>query len=122
MKQTKKIFICLVLLFLHGWTNGQTLSYLKSVLVQASVQNNPPAIQLTWNQDFNASEVFIYKRTYGEKNWGAPLSTLPGSSDSFYDIQVQEGVVYEYQVERKYGIGGNIVGHGYITSAVEFGI
>ncbi len=120
MKETKKILICLVLLFLHGWTNGQTLSYLKSVLVQASVQNNPPAIQLTWNQDFNASEVFIYKRTYGEKNWGAPISTLPGSSESFYDIQVQEGVVYEYQVERKYGIGGNILGHGYITSAVEF--
>ena len=108
-------FILIAMLCIQG--NSQTLSFKKSVLVEAETQNNPAAIQLQWNADFNNEGYKIFKRVFGDKEWGQEIASLPLNSNSYFDILVQENVVYEYKIEKETIFG---TAYGYICSAVEF--
>ena len=57
--------ILLAMLCIQG--NSQTLSFKKSVLVEAETQNNPAAIQLQWNADFNNEGYKIFRRVFGDR-------------------------------------------------------
>ena len=107
--------ILLAMLCIQG--NSQTLSFKKSVLVEAETQNNPAAIQLQWNADFNSEGYKIFKRVFGDKEWGQEIASLPLNSNSYFDILVQENIVYEYKIEKETIFG---TAYGYICSAVEF--
>lgn len=118
MHRLRKILILIMVCMLSCiQSNGQSLSYNKSVLIQAEFQNNPTAIQLNWNQDFTSQEYKIYKRLFGEKEWGNVIATLPNNSSSFYDILVQENLVYEYKIEKETNFG---TAYGYICSSINF--
>ena len=93
----KKIFTLSVLCFVVSIAFSQP-AFQKSVLLQASVQNNPPSIQLKWNKYPEATNYYIYRRTSIAASWGSPLATVPPADSTWTDTNVAVGKAYEYGV------------------------
>lgn len=68
----------------------------RSVQLSATVENDPPKINLTWKEDAGASQYIVYRKSLEANSWGNPIANLPGSATSFTDENVEVGVGYEY--------------------------
>ena len=112
----KILFLTLICMF-SIQAVSQTLSFKKSVLLEAETQNNPPAIELHWNLDFTSQGYKVFRRNFGEKEWGTSIAELPLNSNSYYDILVLGNNVYEYKIEKETIFG---TAYGYICSSVQF--
>jgi len=55
----------------------------RAVLIESNLQGD--SIQLKWNEDLSATKYTIFKRPLEDKDWGAPIATLPPSAVSFTD-------------------------------------
>jgi hypothetical protein len=95
---------------------AQTHGLNKSVLLSASVQNNPPQITISWQAISDATSFNIYRKTKTATAWGTAIATgLPGTSTAWTDVNVQPGDAYEYKVEEL----GATYGEGYIYAGIE---
>lgn len=112
----KILFLTLICMF-NIQAVSQTLSFKKSVLLEAETQNNPPAIELHWNLDFTSQGYKVFRRNFGEKEWGTSIAELPLNSNSYFDILVLGNNVYEYKIEKETIFG---TAYGYICSSVQF--
>lgn len=111
----KRIFTLSVLYFVVSIAFSQP-AFQKSVLLQASVENNPPSIQLKWNKYTEATNYYIYRRTSIAAAWGSPLATVPPSDSTWTDTNVAVGKSYEYRVFRN---GGAYPANGYLNAAIN---
>ncbi len=68
----------------------------RSVQLSATVENDPPKINLTWKEDAGASKYIVYRKSLEANSWGDPIATLPGSATTYIDENVEVGVGYEY--------------------------
>jgi len=93
-------------------------TYVYAVQLSASVQTNPPQLQLNWEPDpYGATNYTVYRKAKEDTDWGTPVASLPGYATSFIDSTVSLGTAYEYQI-----IKGSLVGYkgyGYIYTGIE---
>ena len=95
---------------------GQQFDYNRSVQVEASVDPDLPSITLEWPGDPDAGSFNIYRRVPGSTTWGPVFETLDGSAESFTDMDIEVGTVYEYRVNRGSAAG---IGYGYMYAGIE---
>lgn len=100
-------WIALLLIFSSTLLEGQTISFKKSTLLEATSQNNPPAIYLSWNLDFEADNYTLYKREFGESEWQLIAESIAPGQVSYTDVFVSEGKLYEYKIEKENVFGLN---------------
>lgn len=103
--------ICGVLLKTYSQTIGQN----KSLMLSATVQNNPPAITIHWVPVSGATDFKVYRKNKTATGWGSVLATLPGNATSWTDNNVSIGEAYEYRVIKS----GGTTAYGYIYAGIE---
>ena len=101
----KNIAIKTVILFftsqlLFFWPVSAQSSAHFAVKVSAEVQEEPPQIKLDWPLITGIEQYVIYKREYGQKEWGY-LANLPGLVTQYADDDVIPGRIYEYGIFKK---------------------
>lgn len=95
---------------------AQTAGQDKSVLLSATVQNNPPQITISWQLIGEATAFNVFRKAKNDNSWGTAVATgLAGTSTSWKDNNVQPGIGYEYRVTAT----GTATANGYIYSAIE---
>ena len=87
-----------------------------AVQINASVQNSPPQILLSWSGNSTTVQYQVYRKLKSATLWGSPLASLSGTVNQFSDANVQIGSSYEYRIVRS---GSNYTGYGYILSGIE---
>jgi hypothetical protein len=93
-------------------------TYVYAVQLSASIQANPPQLQLNWEPDpYGATNYTVYRKAKEDTTWGTPIASLPGYATSFTDSAVSPGVAYEYQVTKAGVVGYK--GYGYIYAGIE---
>lgn len=96
-------------------TFAQTPGQDKSVLLSATLQNNPPQITISWQAISGAAAFDVYRKAKTDVSWEAAVATgLPGTSTNWTDNSVQTGTGYEYRV-----VATGTTAYGYIYSAIE---
>jgi hypothetical protein len=86
-----------------------------AVLLDASVQQSPPSITLTWTTNVESANYFISKKEEGATSWSI-LGLFPGTDTSYTDTAIVTGKRYEYRLQR---LAGSYSGFGYICSGIE---
>ena len=86
-----------------------------AVQVSATVQTNPPQIQLSWPADSLATGYAVARKTRDATVWGS-ASNLAANATSYLDTNVVVGGAYEYQILRH---ASSFVGLGYIYAGIE---
>lgn len=88
-----------------------------SVQVSANVKASPAQITLSWPQDSISTpkSYVVYRRAPGASSWGTG-TTLPGSTTTYVDKNVGNGVPYEYQIVKQ---ASGYTGYGYIYSGIN---
>ncbi|MCB9781619.1 MAG: hypothetical protein H6751_01460 [Candidatus Omnitrophica bacterium] len=82
----------------RAWSIPNTYATARSVLVEATVQANPPKITLYWDHAQASSNIVVSRKSKNDTFFPLPLATLPGSATRYEDSDVQVGVGYEYKV------------------------
>ena len=95
---SKQLFF--LLLFYCSYSFGQSPQK-RSVQVSAVVQETPPTLFFSWPADPEAETYTVYKKLPEADDWGAALTTLPGSANTFTDTNVAVGEVFEYAFFKK---------------------
>ncbi len=96
----------------------------QSVILQASIQENPARISLNWVLDTANGGYTIWRKAKNETTWGDSLAILGPASTSWVDTTITVGIGYEYQVLKSlpafpYGNGTPNFGSGYIYSGIK---
>ncbi len=86
-----------------------------SVLTSATVNNNPAQINVSWVADVNALSYSIDKKLPTDAGW-TNLATLSGTTNSYTDNAVANGIIYEYRIVKTTPL---IKGYGYLYSGIN---
>ena len=106
-----------LLLSLISPMNAQSWAVKNSVMLSAVVQESPPQITVQWpNDDVNATEFIVYRRTPAAGAWGTALATLPAGSTEYMDNNVVIGEAYEYRVTKT---AAGYTGYGYLVAGIR---
>jgi len=114
MKPILKGLLTVALLYTQ-YTVAQTPSRQAAVLVSATVSSYPASVQLSWPSHPGATSYTVFRRNPSALPWNSAIATLSGTAQSYTDLNIQAGVVYEYKVVRQ----GNGQGYGYLKSGVH---
>lgn len=96
----------------------------QSVILEASIQQNPPRITLHWVLDTANGGYTIWRKAKEDANWIYRIDSLGPKSTSWTDSNVVKGKGYEYQVIKSlpafpYPNGKANFGSGYIYSGIQ---
>ena len=96
----------------------------QSVMLEATVQENPPRINLKWVADTANGGYTIWRKAKYDTSWGDSIAVLGASSTSWIDTNVIIGMDYEYQIKKSlpkfpYGNGKPNFGAGYLYSGIK---
>ncbi|MBK8371586.1 MAG: T9SS type A sorting domain-containing protein [Saprospiraceae bacterium] len=96
----------------------------QSVILQATVQVNPPGLVLSWLPDAANGGYKIWRKGKYDLSWGDSIAVLGPTATSWVDTNVVTGVEYEYQVIKSlpafpYGNGKPNFGTGYLSSGIK---
>jgi hypothetical protein len=117
MKPLKLTLLMCALLFSN--TLLAQVSKDAAVLIEVSVTNNPPNINLHWPLDANATGYTVYRRLPGNV-WGSGTKKLAANSTGYLDTTVSVGQKYEYQVQKTLKVGTTaLTAVGYTESGIE---
>ncbi|MBL7930830.1 MAG: T9SS type A sorting domain-containing protein [Bacteroidia bacterium] len=110
----KTLTVCALLFFILRLSSQSASD--AAVQLEASVQNSPAQIILTWVNNSTTSQYTVFRKLKTDLFWGPAVATLAGSVNQYTDNTVNVGVSYEYRVVRT-GTGYN--GYGYINAGIE---
>jgi hypothetical protein len=96
----------------------------QSVMLQATVQSDPPMIVLNWVLDTANGGYTIWRKAKSDAVWGDSLAILGPGSTTWTDASAVAGIGYEYQVRKSlpafpYGNGTPNFGAGYIYAGIQ---
>ena len=96
----------------------------QSVILQASVFENPPRITLSWVLDTANGGYTIWRKSKSDPYWVDSLVSLSPGSTTWTDSSVATGIGYEYKVLKSlpaypYGNGIPNFGAGHIYSGIK---
>lgn len=111
----RSTLLLIVTLFLATSLLAQSSDEIKSVQLQASIQESPAAIQLNWDSSVVALEqVQLHRRLAGTNSWGAAYALLDSLTHTYLDADLDPGEAYEYRITRRSEEG---FGFGYLYSS-----
>ena len=94
--------------------------------VYAEINKATPTITMHWNITPDAQSFTIFRRDLNTSNWGNSIATLTTTDSLYKDINVSEGLVYEYLIQKQTneldpysGSGANIIGYGYVSASIK---
>lgn len=73
----------------------------RSVIVEATILQNPYRIQLDWVADSTATDYTVYRKSLEDNDWGSPIGQLTGGATSFTDGFAEAEKTYEYAIFKK---------------------
>lgn len=111
----RKYFPFCVIIFFVFKLNAQSASD-AAVQLNASVQNNPAQIMLSWASNTTTAQYTIFRKLKSDLFWGPALAVLGGTANQYTDNSVSVGTNYEYRVVRT---GSGYTGYGYINAGIE---
>ena len=96
----------------------------QSVILEAIVQDDPPAITLQWVLDTANGGYTIWRKDKMDTAWSDSIAILDPGSTSWRDTMVEPGIGYEYQVLKSLpafptGEGSPNTGAGYIYAGIQ---
>lgn len=96
----------------------------QSVMLEASVQENPPKISLSWVLDNANGGYTVWRKAKSDALWVDSLVNLGPGTTTWTDTSVSIGIGYEYQVLKSlpaypYGNGTPNFGAGYIYAGIK---
>lgn len=97
---TPKILSILLAIVFLPYLSAQS-AWERSVLLSATVQENPTQIHLSWPADPNATDYQVYRKSLEATDWGDALASLAGDAVAFTDNDVEVGKLYEYALFKK---------------------
>ena len=92
---------------------GQTFGQIKSVQLEAVVQESTPVITLKWSTIPQGNVGTVYRKFKTDNTWGSPVATLAGNDTIWRDSSAIVGQAYEYRISYT-KIGTAAPAHGYI--------
>ncbi|MFN0213762.1 MAG: hypothetical protein ACKVT2_05860 [Saprospiraceae bacterium] len=115
------VFLCLLPLFSYA---QNIFDARQSVILEASVQENPPKVTMNWVLDTANGGYTIWRKAKEDTVWGDSLVALGPGTTSWVDTSVSIGIGYEYQVIKSlpafpYGNGMPNFGAGYVYSGIK---
>jgi PKD repeat protein len=113
-----RFFTLFLLLGISVSLSAQSWAVKRSVMLSATVQEDPPSITLHWpDDDPNATGYQLYRRTpFSTDPWGPALATLPAGTTTFTDTNVTPGNYYEYRIVKS---APGYAGYGYLFSGIR---
>jgi hypothetical protein len=96
------VSIILLIGLISSLTQGATRDF--AVEVSAVVEDTPPSVIFTWRVDPSASQIWVFRKSMTDPDWGDPLTILPGSATGYQDETVSSGQAYEYSFRKTRGI------------------
>ncbi|MDZ4748695.1 MAG: T9SS type A sorting domain-containing protein [Saprospiraceae bacterium] len=116
-----------MMLIWFGYTSGHTQNIYdarQSVILEASIQDNPPVIIVNWLADTANGGYTIWRKAITDQSWGDSLVILGATSTSWADTNVTVGIGYEYQVLKSlpafpYSKGNKNTGAGYMYAGIQ---
>jgi PKD repeat protein len=121
----KPIFHGLLLALLPLTTAAQNIyDARQSVMLEATVQDNPPSITLHWVSDATNGGYTIWRKAKSDTQWGDSLAVVGPAATSWTDTSAAIGIGYEYQVLKSlpdfpYGNGTPNFGAGYLYTGIQ---
>ena len=117
-------FILLLCLLSNSVFSQNIYDARQSVILEASVQNDPPLIVLNWVADTANGGYTIWRKALTDQAWGDSLAILSSTATSWTDTAVVAGTGYEYQVLKSLpafptGEGNKNTGAGYIYAGIQ---
>lgn len=94
---------------------GQIHDSISSVLIKVNLQEDPPAIILSWENPFQANSYTLSRRD-GHRGPFQFLSTLNGSDTVYVDENIEIGRIYEYRIDRMAQAG---FGSGFVSCGIK---
>ncbi|MCC6412582.1 MAG: T9SS type A sorting domain-containing protein [Saprospiraceae bacterium] len=96
----------------------------QTVILQATIQEDPPMIVLNWKLDTVNGGYTIWRKAKNDLQWGDSIAVTAPGSTTWTDTAVNIGNGYEYQVLKSlplypYGDGGANFGAGYIYAGIR---
>lgn len=87
----------------------------RTVRLQATVTENPPAVTLKFQKFTDATKLQVYRKTKTANNWGTVYATLNVGDSTYTDTNIGVGDAYEYLVYKE----GGTAALGYIYSGIN---
>ncbi|MFI5202181.1 MAG: fibronectin type III domain-containing protein, partial [Candidatus Kapaibacterium sp.] len=114
----KKTFYCLVLMMLAVRVHAQINSYQLSVAAEATIQEQPPRIVLSWLRDDSAQGYEVYRYDTNQAYWN--LMSSVGKNLTWTDTNVAIGVPYEYVIVKQALVNkASVLGYGYVYTGID---
>ena len=116
----KKIVYCFALMFLVLATtaNAQVNSLQLSVIAEATIQETPPRITLSWQKDDSATSYTVYRYDTDAGWWNTGVAV--SKKLTWTDTNVAVGIPYEYQIVKQGMVNGaSVTGYGYVYSGID---
>ncbi len=85
-----------------------------TVNIEATVEKSPPRITLSWTPDAASQKYEIYRKLKNDRSWSNLGST---TSNTYQDMSVQTGIIYEYMVKKVRK--DNYIGYGFLYTGIE---
>lgn len=89
----------------------------RSVLISATVTENPPAITLSWPKFTDATSLRVFRKSKDAKDWGTTYATLGLTDSMFKDTAVKTGEGYEYLIFKE---GGSTLALGNVFAGINY--
>ena len=115
-----RFLFLLVILTTPFLLSGQNANDAKqSVIIQADIQTDPPAITLKWKEDLQNSGYTIYRKLKDNQSWASPKGNAMSFETSWTDTTVVIGQAYEYRILKSLAGYGGGSSSGYIYAGIE---
>ena len=96
---------------------AQMPGQVRSVNLDADVNEQDSAITLQWKNDTAATGWVVHKQKPGKRTWPVTLDTLPASQTQITDENAGIGKAWEYRVQKL--SQSQVIGEGYLTSGIR---
>lgn len=91
----------------------------QSVIIQAEIQTDPPAITLKWKEDTQNAGYTIHRKGKDNSSWASPKGNAMSFETSWTDTTVVLGEAYEYRIQKNLAGYGGGLSYGYIYAGIE---
>jgi len=123
MKQSASLWLSLCLSAISAHSQN-IFDARQSVMLEASVQENPPKISLSWVLDTANGGYTVWRKAKSDAVWVDSLVHLGPGTTTWTDTSVSVGIGYEYRVIKSlpaypYGNGTPNFGAGYIYAGIK---
>src|ERR1044071_9210135 len=119
-KCTPRLLTAMLVAICPAGLQAEDATFLYTVQISATVQLEPPSINLNWEPDlYTVDSLTLYRKTKHATSWGTGITLSPYAL-SYTDTDIDVGSSYEYQiVKQAHSSAISWTGFGYIYAGVN---